>query len=229
LPGATPTEKLRSCCSFRMAEAEAPTLPGGTAAEWRAMVRRDPKEANIGPGRKYPNRAKYEADVAEWKREKAVRDALAPAREKALAALRESRRAPRPERDRDRGGLLPSGAAGREKRKAASRSGLAKDFEERGCPELADIVDADDDCAEYETLMEWAAGEGLDTDNLTDKHVRQWRLSENYREFKMENAVRVEMCKLEIAAFESWAASHGGLKGSRGRTPWAHLAHMHSM
>ena len=46
-----------------MAKAEAPALPGGTEAEWRAMVRREPKEANIGPGRKYKTRAAYEADV----------------------------------------------------------------------------------------------------------------------------------------------------------------------
>ena len=116
------------------------------------MVRREPKEANIGPGRKYKTRAAYEADVVEWKREKAARDALAPAREKALAALRESRRA-----ERDRGGLVPSGAAGRQKRKAGAtrRSGLAKEFEERGCPELADLVDADD-AREYGAMADWA-------------------------------------------------------------------------
>ena len=136
-----------------MAEAEVPTLPGGTEAEWRAMVRREPKEANIGAGRKYPTRAAYEADLVEWKREKAARDALAPAREKAQAALRESRRAPQ----RDRSGLSPSGSAGRQKRKAASMSSFAKELLQRGCPEFADLVDADAD--EYEWMSTWAEHE----------------------------------------------------------------------
>ena len=61
---------------------------------------------------------------------------------------------------------------------------------------------------------------------LTDEHIFRWRASKSYREFKMSNA-RPQLCKLEQAAFESWAASHGGLQGSRGRTPWAHLFHMH--
>ena len=137
-----------------MAEAQAPALPGGTEAEWRAMVPREPKEANIGPGRKYKTRAAYEEAVAEWRQKKAARDELAPAREKAQAALRESRRAPH----RDRSGLLPSGAAGRQKRKATSRSSFANELFESGNPELADIV-CDHDSMEYDTMMEWAAGE----------------------------------------------------------------------
>ena len=64
--------------------------------------------------------------------------------------------------------------------------------------------------------------------NVTDQHVAQWRLSNNYRDFKMFTALPVQMCQLERAEFESWAASRGGLQGSRGRTAWAHLAHMHS-
>ena len=35
------------------------------------------------------------------------------------------------------------------------------------------------------------------------------------------------MCKIETAAFEDWAASRGGLKGSSGRSIYTHLEQMH--
>ena len=172
-----------------MAEAAALTLPGGTEAEWRAMVRREPKEANIGPRKKYKTRAAYEADVVEWRREKAVRDALVPAREKAQAALRESRRA-----ERDRGGLLPSGAAGRQKRKAASRSALALSLIEDGCPGLADLVDANHyGQSELESMDDWAEAElGLDPalGLLKDEHIPRWRASPHYHDFRRASPTR---------------------------------------
>lgn len=222
-------------------------LPGGTEAEWRALVRREPKEANIGPGRKYKTRAAYEDARVEWMREKAVRDALAPERERAQAALRESRRT------RDRGGLLPSGAAGRQKRKAASRSALALSLIEDGCPELADLVDANDyGQTELETMDAWAEDElGIEPGELNDEHIPQWRASSDYHRFRRALPARpspshplpisrqmrdvsfrlsmchTPLCKIEKVAFERWAESRGGLKGSRGRSIYTHLKQMH--
>ena len=227
-----------------MAEAQAPALPGGTEAEWRAMVPREPKEANIGPGRKYKTRAAYEEAVAEWRQKKAARDELAPAREKAQAALRESRRP-----ERDRAGLLPSGAAGRQKRKAASRSPHALSLIENGCPELADLVDDKSDETggdmEFEWMETWAEEHlGIEEGELKDEHIPLWRASSDYHEFrrarpppqpsdspshsppdKSAALLRLRlsmchkpMCKVEEAAFEQWAARFGGLEGSRGRS-----------
>ena len=79
-------------------------------------------------------------------------------RKRAQAREREKRRGPRDRSGRDQSGQA-SGAANRAKKKAASRSGLANELIERGCPELANLVDADDDCAEYEALVDWAEAE----------------------------------------------------------------------
>lgn len=110
-------------------------------------LRPKPQLRTVGPGKKYPDRVAFDADLVRWHAERAERKKVMLVRRQSQQRRRHRADRIRPDNDNERRAR---------QRKDKKRSVLGKIFQSTGRPALADLIARKKGSDEFEALDMWA-------------------------------------------------------------------------
>lgn len=136
-----PAAEPAATCELPMQQNVAPMPP---------RLRPKPQLRTVGPGKKYPDRVAFDADLVRWHAERAERKKVMLVRRQSQQRRRHRADRSRPDNDNERRAR---------QRKDKKRSVLGKIFQSTGRPALADLIDRKKGSDEFEQLYMWATYE----------------------------------------------------------------------
>merc|ERR1712054_183153 len=166
-----PAAEPAATCELPMLQNVAPMPP---------RHRPKPQLRTVGPGKKYPDRVAFDADLVRWHAERAERKKVMLVRRQSQQRRRHRADRIRPDNDNERRAR---------QRKDKKRSVLGKIFQRTGRPALADLIDRKKGNDEFEALDMWAryeVGGRVEEDDYSDYHdniILEWRATEEYKSF----------------------------------------------